>query len=157
MKSAMRRATNNRGCTTTIVPAMDPIKKQFEEYIDEATAAIKAAVSSEALEEVRVKFLGAKKGRLRERQALLGKADKELRPLLGKEFNKTKAIVTDLYEKGKAKLSAPKTAVADLDITLPGARPRLGNRHPLTQTIEEFKEIMGRFGFTVASGPETED
>jgi phenylalanyl-tRNA synthetase alpha chain len=27
----------------------------------------------------------------------------------------------------------------------------------LTQTIEEFKDLMGRFGFTVADGPEIED
>jgi phenylalanyl-tRNA synthetase alpha chain len=29
--------------------------------------------------------------------------------------------------------------------------------HPLTQTIEELKDIMGRLGFTVATGPEIED
>ena len=29
--------------------------------------------------------------------------------------------------------------------------------HPLTQTIEELKDIMGRLGFTVADGPEIED
>src|SRR6185295_18378967 len=45
----------------------------------------------------------------------------------------------------------------DLDITLPGTRPRVGRRHPLSQTIAEFKDIMGRFGFTVVEGPEIED
>ena len=29
--------------------------------------------------------------------------------------------------------------------------------HPITQTIEELKDIMGRLGFTVADGPEIED
>ena len=43
------------------------------------------------------------------------------------------------------------------DPTLPGIRPRVGHLHPLTQTIEELKDIMGRLGFTVASGPEIED
>src|SRR6185295_12070908 len=33
----------------------------------------------------------------------------------------------------------------------------LGHLHPLTQTIEELKDIMGRLGFTVAVGPEVED
>ena len=33
----------------------------------------------------------------------------------------------------------------------------LGHLHPLTQTIEELKDIMGRLGFTVADGPEIED
>jgi phenylalanyl-tRNA synthetase alpha chain len=44
-----------------------------------------------------------------------------------------------------------------LDVTLPGNPIELGCRHPLTQTIEEFKDIMGRFGFSVAEGPEIED
>ncbi|HXT59569.1 MAG TPA: phenylalanine--tRNA ligase subunit alpha, partial [Pirellulales bacterium] len=34
---------------------------------------------------------------------------------------------------------------------------RLGHLHPITQTIEDLKEIMGRLGFTVAEGPEIED
>ena len=40
---------------------------------------------------------------------------------------------------------------------MPGRRPRLGHLHPITQTIEELKDIMGRLGFTVAEGPEVED
>jgi len=40
---------------------------------------------------------------------------------------------------------------------VPGRRPRLGHVHPITQTIEEMKDIMGRLGFTVAEGPEVED
>ncbi|MFO1020708.1 MAG: hypothetical protein U0903_08430 [Planctomycetales bacterium] len=35
--------------------------------------------------------------------------------------------------------------------------PAAGTLHPLSQTIAEFKEIMGRFGFGVAEGPEIED
>ena len=43
------------------------------------------------------------------------------------------------------------------DVTLPGLRPRLGHRHPLTQTADELIDIFGRFGFAVARGPEVED
>ncbi|MDP7206906.1 MAG: phenylalanine--tRNA ligase subunit alpha, partial [Pirellulaceae bacterium] len=32
-----------------------------------------------------------------------------------------------------------------------------GHLHPITQTIEELKDIMGRLGFSVADGPEIED
>ena len=42
-------------------------------------------------------------------------------------------------------------------MTLPGARPRIGHRHPLTQTAEELVDLFGRFGFAVARGPEVED
>ncbi len=39
----------------------------------------------------------------------------------------------------------------------PQHRLRLGHLHPITQTIEELKDIMGRLGFSVADGPEIED
>lgn len=63
-----------------------------------------------------------------------------------------------------ATISAPR-----VDLTLPGwveesptglqlvRRPRIGHLHPLTQTIDDLKQIMGRLGFNVAEGPEIED
>lgn len=135
---------------------MDP-SEQFDSYCDEAAAAISAATSLDELEKIRIEFLGAKKGRLRDLQGLLGKAEKDQRPLLGKRFNEVKTIVTAAHDKRKAELSQPATVSSGLDITLPGVITQQGNRHPLTQTIDEFKDIMGRFGFTVVSGPEIED
>ena len=35
----------------------------------------------------------------------------------------------------------------------PGIRPRLGHRHPLTQTADELIDLFGRFGFAVAPRP----
>jgi phenylalanyl-tRNA synthetase alpha chain len=46
---------------------------------------------------------------------------------------------------------------SQFDPTLPGEPLRVGRLHPLTQTIEELKEIMGRLGFSPADGPEIED
>ena len=40
---------------------------------------------------------------------------------------------------------------------MPGRLPKLGHRHPLTQTADELIDIFGRFGFAVARGPEVED
>ena len=48
-------------------------------------------------------------------------------------------------------------AAGAIDVTLPGAIPRLGHRHPLTQTADELIDLFGRFGFSVARGPEVED
>jgi phenylalanyl-tRNA synthetase alpha chain len=43
-------------------------------------------------------------------------------------------------------------------VTRPGRPlPKLGHRHPLTQTAEELIDLFGRFGFSVARGPEVED
>jgi phenylalanyl-tRNA synthetase alpha chain len=135
---------------------MDPLAA-FSEYEDASTKAIAGASSEQALEGVRVEFLGQKKGRLRELQTLIGKADPNERPVLGKKFNEVKDRVTQLFEERKEQLQKPAKQAAGLDVTLPGQPFELGKRHPLTQTIEEFKDLMGRFGFTVADGPEIED
>jgi hypothetical protein len=55
-------------------------------------------------------------------------------------------------------LRAGKFAYRDRrDPTIPGTAFRVGRLHPITQTIEELKDIMGRLGFSVADGPEIED
>ena len=135
---------------------MDPIAA-FEQYEKEALAALEAAGDADALEAARVEFLGKKRGRLRELQSLLGQAPPDQRPLLGRRFNEVKTRVTEAWQRRKQELEKPKVARAQLDITLPGTPLRLGRRHPLTQTMDEFKDIMGRFGFSVAEGPELED
>ena len=135
---------------------MDPIAA-LDQFHAESLAAIAAAGSADALEAVRVAFLGRKQGRLRDLQALLGQAAPDQRPVLGKRFNEVRTAVEQALEARQQELARPQAAISGLDITLPGERLRLGRRHPLTQTIDEFKDIMGRFGFTVADGPEIED
>lgn len=133
------------------------LMQQFAEYESQALAALQSASSPVDLEAARIEFLGAKNGRLRDLQALLGKASKEEKPLVGKRFNEVKETVNSAWEARQRVLNRPKIAASDLDITLPGIRPRVGRRHPLSQTVAEFKDIMGRFGFTVVEGPEIED
>lgn len=130
---------------------------QLAEFEAAALDEISKAADSSNLEAVRVKFLGARQGRLKELQALLGTAPKEQKPLLGKRFNEVKAKVTAALDERKRTLERPAVAAGGLDVTLPGVCVPLGRRHPLLQTILEFKDIMGRFGFTVADGPEIED
>ncbi len=135
---------------------MDPIAA-FTEYEEAAVAAINAATSVEMLEAVRIEFLGKKKGRLRDLQSHLGKATPEERPVLGKKFNEVRERVTAALDDRKNGLARPKEELTGLDVTLPGTPVTLGTKHPLTQTIEEFKDIIGRFGFSVSEGPEIED
>ncbi|MBW3543435.1 MAG: phenylalanine--tRNA ligase subunit alpha [Planctomycetes bacterium] len=135
---------------------MDAIEA-LDRYHSEALQAIRGAGSSADLEAARIEFLGRKKGRLRDLQTLVGKAAPDQRPLVGKRFNEVKTEVEAALEARKAELDRPRTVQTGLDITLPGTPLELGRRHPLTQTMDEFKDIMGRFGFTVADGPEIED
>ena len=129
----------------------------FAAFHQEAMAAIASATDAESLERVRIEFLGKKQGKLKDLQATLGQVLPEQRPDVGKRFNEVKEAVTKAWEERQQQLSQTKVAATAIDITLPGIRPATGKLHPLTQTINEFQEIMARFGFEVEDGPEIED
>jgi phenylalanyl-tRNA synthetase alpha chain len=126
----------------------------------EATAAFAAAEGAEAVEAARIKFLGAKSGQFKTVQKGLGQVPPADKPEAGKRFNAVKQQIEAALEEAQARLArnkGPKKAAASFDPTVPGAPVRMGRLHPITQTIEELKDIMGRLGFTVAEGPEVED
>jgi phenylalanyl-tRNA synthetase alpha chain len=126
----------------------------------EATAAFSAAATSDAVEAARVEFLGAKNGRVKAAQKGLGTVAGSEKPAAGKRFHEVKGIVEAALEAAQARLSDSKAASPvdpTFDATLPGKPIRLGKLHPITQTIEELKDIMGRLGFTPHEGPEIED
>ncbi len=129
----------------------------LDEYEQAALSAIAESASTDDLEAVRIEYLGKKKGRLRDLQSLVGKASPEERPVFGKRFNDVKSKVTAALESRLESLAQPAEVLSAVDITLPGNDVKLGRKHPLTQTAQEFKDIMGRFGFTVVDGPEVED
>lgn len=130
----------------------------FDDYETTALAAIDAATSAEQLELVRIEFLGQKKGKLRELQALIGKATREEKPAVGKRFNQVRtSVAARLDAKSASMQRETSTAEPLFDVTLPGNRPLLGTLHPVTKTIVRFRELMGRFGFAVVEGPELED
>ncbi|MEX0817948.1 MAG: phenylalanine--tRNA ligase subunit alpha [Pirellulaceae bacterium] len=136
--------------------------QQLDELAAEAVAAFGSAEDAEALEAVRVEFVGAKSGRLKAAQKGMGAVDKADRPAAGKQFNETKTRVEEAFQAATERLAAGGKSRSNepaeiFDPTLPGKRPRLGHLHPITQTIEELKDIMGRLGFSVADGPEIED
>ncbi|MEO1995367.1 MAG: phenylalanine--tRNA ligase subunit alpha [Planctomycetaceae bacterium] len=129
----------------------------FDECETSALQAFQQASSVSELESVRVQFLGKKNGRLHALQSLLGQAEPQERPALGKRFNEVKQRISVAWDARRTELEVPQQVQDALDVTVPGTRWELGRCHPLTQTIHEFKDLMGRFGFTVVDGPEIED
>jgi phenylalanyl-tRNA synthetase alpha chain len=128
--------------------------------LEEAAQSALASVSdAAALEAARIDFLGAKAGRLKAAQQGLAQVDKADKPAAGKRFNEVKLAVEAALAAAQeriAKAAKPKAAMA-FDATLPGRPVRLGHLHPVTQTIADMKDIMGRLGFTAVEGPEIED
>lgn len=122
-----------------------------------ATAALEAAADEAAVEAARVEFLGARSGRLKAIQKLLGGLEAGDKPAAGRHFNEAKGAITALLTAAQERLVGGEAAVEPIDVTLPGAAFRLGHLHPITQTIRRVQEIMARLGFESVTGPEVED
>lgn len=136
--------------------------QQLDDLVAEAVEAFEAAGDAESLEAVRVTFVGAKSGKLKAAQKGMGSVDKADRPAAGKQFNEVKARVEAAMQAATDRIASSGSSGGGktseiFDPTLPGHRPRIGHLHPITQTIEELKEIMGRLGFSAVDGPEIED
>jgi phenylalanyl-tRNA synthetase alpha chain len=120
-------------------------------------SAFEAAKSADAVEAARVEFLGMKQGRIKTAQERLKSLEPSAKRAYGQRFNAVKGTLEAAHEAAKARVERPEAVSSGLDVTLPGHRPKLGHRHPLTQTADELIDIFGRFGFAVARGPEVED
>ena len=118
-----------------------------------------AAHSMQALQDVRVKYLG-KKGEVTALLKGLGKLSPEERPKMGALVNKVREALEGYIEETKAKIEAremeERLAAEAVDITLPGRNLRQGHLHPLTQVNEMIESFFMKMGYTVAEGPEIE-
>ncbi|WP_435015501.1 phenylalanine--tRNA ligase subunit alpha [Tundrisphaera sp. TA3] len=111
----------------------------------------------EAIEAARIEFLGQKQGRLKSAQERLKTLPPDGKKAFGQRFNAAKKSIEAALEAARERGGRPDVAVDAIDVSLPGHRPRIGHRHPLTQTADELIDLFGRFGFAVARGPEVED
>ena len=130
------------------------------EITSRALAALEAAPSTKALEDLRVAFLG-KSGELTAQLKTLGALPPEERKAKGAEVNEAKDQITAALDAKKAALELAemnaRLASETIDITLPATPSARGSIHPITQVVEELTAIFADFGFSVAEGPEIED
>ncbi len=129
----------------------------LEALLAAGLAAFEGARDSAAVEAARVEFLGQKQGRLKAAQERLKTLEPSSRRTYGQQFNATKTALEAAFAAARSRLERRTTTESGLDVTLPGIRPKLGHRHPLTQTADELIDLFGRLGFSVARGPEVED
>jgi phenylalanyl-tRNA synthetase alpha chain len=137
--------------------SLESFRADVERLRAEAVAALGAAAADAALEQARVEFAGARSGRLKAIQKLLGGLDAADRPEAGRLFNEAKGAITAALDAAQVRLAGAAAEAAAIDVTLPGEPFRLGHVHPITQTIRRVQEIMARLGFESVDGPEVED
>ena len=123
----------------------------------DALQEIRQARTPEALELLRVKYLG-RKGELTLILRGLKDLDPDLRRQVGQEANRTKEVLEAALARTLATLKAlaRRAAAAEIDVTLPGRRPPLGRLHPITRTMQEICDIFLHLGFEAVEGPEVE-
>lgn len=135
------------------------MKERLEKIKEEALARISNSEALEALNEIRVAYLG-KKGELTE--VLKGMKDVavEERPKVGQLVNDTRKAIEDKLEEVKNRLAneARERQLREevIDVTLPAKKNNVGHRHPNTIALEEVERIFVGMGYEVVEGPEVE-
>ena len=103
---------------------------ELESLRSDAAAALAAAADATALEAARVEFVGARAGRLKAIQKLLGSLAADDKPAGGRHFNETKTAIAELLATAQGRLTgaAGGDEAAGIDVTLPGDR-EIGRAH----------------------------
>ncbi|MGH9583761.1 MAG: phenylalanine--tRNA ligase subunit alpha, partial [Bryobacteraceae bacterium] len=135
------------------------LETKLEELRRATLAAFTSALSSDELEEARVRALG-RKGELAQITKEFGKLSVEDRARLGKLLNSVKQDLETEYEQKKRRFGqadlADRLSQEWIDATLPAPGVRPGSLHPVTQLEEAIEDLFASMGFAVLDGPEVE-
>jgi phenylalanyl-tRNA synthetase alpha chain len=129
----------------------------LEQLRAEALRDIESAHDEQAVESIRVKYLG-KSGSISIWGEQMKRLAKEEKPVIGKLLNEVRTAVTAAIETRNAQFNSQKEseALAKIDISLPGTPHEIGSLHPLHQMHERGIQIFRRMGFALAEGPDVE-
>lgn len=116
---------------------------------------IKNAKNSEALENLRVRYLG-RKSELSEELRKLGNMALEEKKRLGPILNALRRELEEVFSIHGQTVGKNSDAAKNLDLTMPGKKVRFGHLHPLTKIENEVKSIFRSMNFSVIEGPEVE-
>jgi phenylalanyl-tRNA synthetase alpha chain len=134
--------------------------ENLEQLVQDGLAAVDKADSLQALDQIRVEYLG-KKGVITQQAKTLGKLSAEERPAAGQKINEAKGQVEQAINAKRSELERAaiekKLASESIDVTLPGRGQDLGGLHPVTRTLQRIEHFFSRAGYTVEQGPEIED
>jgi len=129
------------------------------EIRDSGLAAAAQADSDEALEQVRIQYLG-RKGRFSTLTPRLPLLPPEERPRVGELINESKRAIEEAVAARSAQLARERLErlgdTEAIDVTFPGTPPALGRLHVLTLVQREIETVMETLGYHVEIGPDVE-
>jgi len=134
--------------------------QSLEQQLAAALTALSAATEIEAIDAVRVAWLG-KSGLLTEQLKALGKLAPEQRKATGERVNRLKLQLQEALNERRITIEETdyrqRLAAERVDVSMPGRNPERGNLHPVTRTLDRISGIFARLGYQLADGPEIED
>lgn len=135
------------------------MKERLLKIREEAARQIEAAGGLDALNDIKVAFLG-KKGELTSIMKSMKDVPKEERPAFGQMVNQARADIESKLEEMKTKLASKarelQMQAEVIDVTLPAKKNNIGHSHPNTIALEEVERIFIGMGYEVVEGPEVE-
>ena len=139
---------------------MSDLDNQVQEVKASFDQAIGSTVTTDALQELKVRYLG-KKGALTVLLKSLKELPPEERPLAGEALNTLRDELEQKIENKKQALIQAEDMEAEatekIDVTLPPRGRPAGAFHPVAQTMHEIVSIMQGLGYSVVLGPEIEE
>jgi phenylalanyl-tRNA synthetase alpha chain len=116
--------------------------------------------SADQLAALRDKYLGRKSGLMTSEKKKVGSISPEDRAEFGRMVNEFSAEIENDLRRRADYFAAQAESLAlereKIDITLPGARARLGHLHPITLVRQRIEDIFVSLGYSVMDGPEIE-
>lgn len=135
------------------------MKEKLEALRTASRALIDEALDMDALEALRVRYLG-KKGELTALMKDMRSLSAEERPVIGALANELRSELEQELESRKnalsEKLREAKLLAETVDVTIPGGKKTIGVEHPMNQVLHEIEDIFVSMGFSVLDGPEVE-
>lgn len=135
------------------------MKQKLEQLKSDFISAIEQINSEEALEQLRVEYLG-RKGKLGELLSglrdLSDQEKKEIGPFANQVKQELEAGFVRKHSELMQELAGEKAQSEWIDITAPGIDPVDGNLHLTTQAIQEFIDIFKQLGFVRVRHPEVD-
>ena len=134
--------------------------KRIADIKQKAEQAIAGAASAQALEEVRIRYLG-RKAELPNLLRNVAQLPPEERAQTGKAANEARRTLEGQIERRAGDLEASeldkRLAEDRIDVTLPAdPLPSVGHLHLITKTRREIEDVFVGLGFNIAEGPEVE-
>ncbi|MBF0265882.1 MAG: phenylalanine--tRNA ligase subunit alpha [Gammaproteobacteria bacterium] len=132
----------------------------LDQLVSQATEQINQSTSIDAIEQVRIDYLG-KKGLITAQMKTLGQLDPKDRAAMGQVINQAKQTIQSQIQEKKEQLQTAvlnaKLASETIDVSLPGRGSKNAGLHPVTRTLQRIEKLFADMGFAVKTGPEIED